>query len=85
MNGENAVAAQSLVCFWDFPDERVKWLGTASRETMPFNVGALFGQICALCGIDISQDDIAEKCGIPCGPSAGEERISGSRPEFYRI
>ena len=34
-------------------DVRVKWLGTASRETLLFNVGALFGQICALCGIAI--------------------------------
>lgn len=40
-------------------DVRVKWLGTASRETLLFNVGALFGQICALCGIDINQDDIS--------------------------
>ena len=40
-------------------DVRVKWLGTASRETLLFNVGALFGQMCALCGIDISQDDIS--------------------------
>lgn len=36
---------------------RVKWLGTASRETLLFNVGALFGQICAACGIDLSKAD----------------------------
>jgi hypothetical protein len=40
-------------------DIRVKWLGTAPRETLLFNVGALFGQICALCGIEINQDDIS--------------------------
>ena len=40
-------------------DVRVKWLGTASRETLLFSVGALFRQMWVLCGIDISQEDIS--------------------------
>ena len=32
-------------------DVRIKWLGNASRDTLLFNVGALFGQICENLGV----------------------------------
>ena len=33
---------------------RVKWIGAATRETLLYNVGAVFEQICGVIGIDIS-------------------------------
>jgi hypothetical protein len=37
-------------------DVRIKWLGAATRETLLFNVGALFGQIAEECGVRIGDD-----------------------------
>lgn len=48
---------------------RVKWLGTASRETLLFNVGALFDQICAHCGVDTSENVL-----LPRGENETEEK-----------
>lgn len=36
---------------------RIKLLGNTSRETVLFNVGALFAQICEVCGIDLNLGD----------------------------
>jgi TIR domain len=35
---------------------RIKWLGHASRATLLFNVGALFGQLCENCGVRINEE-----------------------------
>lgn len=47
--------AAGVVCF--NVESRVKRLGDASRGTLLFNVGALFGQICATCGIKIDKGE----------------------------
>jgi hypothetical protein len=39
---------------------RVKWLGTATRETVVFNVGALIEQICKHSGIHIANEDASD-------------------------
>lgn len=38
-------------------EARIKWLGAGSRDTLLFNVGALFVQICKDCGICLSDDN----------------------------
>jgi hypothetical protein len=45
--------SEGVTCFEG--EARVKWLGGASRGTLLFNIGALFGQICAACNIDIGK------------------------------
>jgi hypothetical protein len=38
-------------------DVRIKWLGNASRDTLLFNAGALFGQICDNLGVRTKHDN----------------------------